>query len=143
MDNNNVVELEFSIEKELYDEFQKLGDYLFYWDDKKEQKFEVEDLIKSALESYIDNILRSGPQIADWLIGKANDKKYTLKNRLKKVLKKKDKSQVWLSEKTGLPRSTVSQILSNNHEVSLRHFLLIWKTLDCPPLEKVLYFDEE
>jgi hypothetical protein len=142
-DNTEIVELKIIIEKDLFDELQKLGDYLFFWDDEKEQKFEVEEIIQTAIDKYIEYFFKPHPKIDDWLIGKVNDKNFTLKNRFKIVLKKKSENQVWLRDMTGLPKSTISQILSNNHEVSLRHFLLIWRSLGCPPLEKVLYFDNK
>jgi hypothetical protein len=134
--------LKLKLDKKIMDGLKEVGDYLFLWDEEKKIKYEVEDLIQLAIDKYIDHNFKPKSKRSNAPIEGLNDKESKIKNRFKTVLKKKGENQVWLIDKTGLPKSTVSQILSNNHEMSLRHFLLIWKTLGCPPIEKVLYVEK-
>jgi hypothetical protein len=141
--NDETIELKLKLDKKIMEGLKEVGDYLFLWDEEKKQKYEVEDLMILAIDKYIDHYFKPKTKGSIAPIEGLSDKESKIKNRFKAVLKKKGESQVWLMDKTGLPKSTISQILSNNHEMSLRHFLLIWKTLGCPPIEKVLYVEKK
>lgn len=145
MQEEETIKIELELKVETVQMLQKIADYhtidslLEY---KEKDELNIIDEIKGAIFEYLDKYLNLPEEKADWLHKIQNNKQYQLKNRFKQLLKEIDYKQVELIHLTGLPKSTVSQILSNNHEMSLRHFLLIWSALKYPPIEKVLYFEK-
>lgn len=53
-----------------------------------------------------------------------------VKNRLKEILDERGIKQIWLAEKAGIDRSTLSSIVANKHSTSLEAAMKISKVLD-------------
>lgn len=70
-------------------------------------------------------------------------KPYRLKNRLKEYVKKRGMRQKDLGLQTNIDESNISLILNNKVQPSLDYFLRIWIALNCPPLNEILYREEE
>ncbi len=71
-------------------------------------------------------------------ISKLNSSKL-LQNRLSELLEQKRMTQVQLSEQTGIAPSNINNYIKNKNQPSLDHFLKLWITLGCPPLDWLLY----
>ena len=63
-----------------------------------------------------------------------------MKNRIKARREELGVSQLWLAEKTGLPRSTVSDIENERHEPILRAAMLIARELG-RSIEELFFID--
>ncbi|WP_053434706.1 helix-turn-helix domain-containing protein [Sporosarcina globispora] len=70
-------------------------------------------------------------------------KPYRLKNRFKEYMDKHGIIPADLAKQTGIGASNISLILKNKNQPSLDYFLRIWMALKCPPLDKILYREEE
>lgn len=53
-----------------------------------------------------------------------------IKNRLKELLQEKGIKQVWLAEKAGIDRSTLSVVIANKKSTNLETGMRIAKALD-------------
>lgn len=70
-------------------------------------------------------------------------KPYRLKNKFKEYMDKKGIIPADLAKETGIGASNISLILKNKNQPSLDYFLRIWMALQCPPLDRILYREEE
>ena len=65
----------------------------------------------------------------------------TVKNRLKMILDERGIKQNWLSEKAGITKQTMSNLINNRFNVSLESAIKIVKALDLK-IEDVFYIDD-
>lgn len=142
------IKVEITIKESTYNTLKKIADFYtisYLFEDDINIEHTVEDIIKAALKEYLGRYMKLNSEKEHWLHTIQNNKQYQLKNRFKELLRnhRHNNTQKWLKEQTGLPNSTISQILSNNHEMSLRHFLLLWSVFEYPPIEQILYFEKK
>jgi len=65
----------------------------------------------------------------------------SVKNRLKEILDERGIKQNWLSEKAGITKQTMSNLINNRFNVSLESAIKIVKALDLK-IEDVFYIDD-
>lgn len=142
---SNEIELKIRIKKSTYEQLEKLANFIEIENilsGSDEQNVTLEDLVRAAIIDYINAQFYGKRKDDEWLYNVKNNKEYKLKNRFKEYIDSKKVTYTEVLTQVGLPKSTFSQILSNNHEISLRHFLLIWSYLGYPQIEEILYFDK-
>lgn len=92
----------------------------------------VEEFVKASLF----NQLNSLEKIYEISVSEGE-----LKNRFKEIMKKKGLKQSELAKKCKIDQGSMSRILKNEYQPHLDIFIRIWTSLDCPPIELVLYRD--
>ena len=65
----------------------------------------------------------------------------SVKNRLKEILDERGIKQNWLSEKAGITKQTMSNLINNRFNVSLESAIKIVKAFDLK-IEDVFYIDD-
>ena len=65
----------------------------------------------------------------------------SVKNRLKEILDERGIKQNWLSEKAGITKQTMSNLINNRFNVSLESAMKIVKALDLK-IEDVFYIED-
>jgi len=65
----------------------------------------------------------------------------SVKNRLKEILDERGIKQNWLSEKAGITKQTMSNLINNRFNVSLESAIKIVKALDLK-IEDVFYIED-
>lgn len=105
----------------------------------EETDYSIEEFVVGCVNHYL-KILKDQEDLSGI---KELSKPFSLKNNFKEYAERRNMKQKQMSELTGIRPSNLSQIMSNKAQPSLDYFLRIWITLGCPPLNKVLYREEE
>ncbi|MBX0320165.1 helix-turn-helix domain-containing protein [Shouchella clausii] len=103
---------------------------------RKETTITVESFIQAAIKErliLIDKIVNSNLKHKD----------FSLKNNFKKMFKDSNISQSELSERTGIPISTISSILTNRSQPTMDHFFKLWEALYFPNIFECFYREKE
>ena len=64
-----------------------------------------------------------------------------VKNKLKQILDEKGIKQIWLAEKAGITKQTLSNLMTNRFNVSLESAIKIATALDLK-VEDIFYIDD-
>lgn len=138
-----MVKVELFLYKETVDNIRKIRDYENIKNEIKDNgrstTNELSDFITGCVNLYLRKLNGEESLAGFDDLGKP----YRLKNRFKAYLKSKGLKQVELAEKTGIDPGNISIILSNRSQPSLDYFLRIWIALGRPPIENVMYREEE
>lgn len=113
-------------------EYKNIKDLLF---EDKDSYVNVEEFIVGCVCYYLRQI-KGTVDLSG--INKLNSNEI-LQNRLNELLEQKRMTQLQLSEQTGIAPSNINNYIKNKNQPSLEHFMRIWITLGCPPLDWLLH----
>lgn len=113
-------------------EYKNLKDLLF---EDKDSYVNVEEFVIGCVCYYLRQI-KGTVDLSG--ISKLNSNEI-LQNRLNELLEQKRMTQLQLSEQTGIAPSNINNYIKNKNQPSLEHFMRIWITLGCPPLNWLLH----
>ena len=138
----NYKKISFYIEEDIYNELERIIHYrnsrILALDMGK--KFgTVEEFSKGCLNYYLKQL-----RTQDSLAGIDDlGKPFRLKNRFNELMLKRGLRQIDVSSATEIKPSNINKIFKNENQPSLDYFLRLWVFFGCPPLNDVLYREEE
>lgn len=113
-------------------EYKNLRDFLI---EDKDMYLNLEEFVTGCVCYYLRQ-LKGTVDLSG--INKLNSNEI-LQNRLHELLEQKRLTQIQLSEQTGIAPSNINNYIKNKNQPSLDHFLKLWITLGCPPLDWLLH----
>ncbi|MDT0160298.1 helix-turn-helix transcriptional regulator [Bacillus sp. AG4(2022)] len=113
-------------------EYKNLKDFLF---DDEDSYVNVEEFVIGCVCYYLRQI-KGTIDLSGISMINSNE---ILQNRLHELLEQKRMTQLQLSEQTGIAPSNINNYIKNKNQPSLEHFMRIWITLGCPPLNWLLH----
>jgi DNA-binding Xre family transcriptional regulator len=144
MKKQEYIEINVKFKKETFKEINEYVQYQNLRNDKAKRKgkpidLSLEDFVTGCVNAYLSK-LKNGEELAG-----LDDlgKPYRLKNNFKDYITNLGWKQKDLAEKTKIDAGNISIILSNRSQPSLDYFLRIWIAIGCPPMNKVLYREDE
>lgn len=134
--------IQIEITDESYEQLVQLGIVSSHF--TKEKPFSPEQLSKAALLQYLTRFSTELPEnnsvflLADLhlLAGEGR-----LKNRIRSYMKENGIKTKTVMERTGIPKSTLNELLANERPPSLEHLLRLLPALHYPPLTDIFYRD--
>lgn len=139
----DLVEIPIYLKKETLEKIEKIIEFEnsknVIYKPHRYSKNTVQDFVTGCVYTYLKKMhIHNELENVDDL-----SKPTTLKNKIKDYLKELGWKQKDLADKSGMDTGNLSYILSNRNQPNLDAFLRIWIALDCPPLSKILYREEE
>lgn len=98
---------------------------------------DINDFIVGSVVNFLEYVeLFASPPKNFQLI---DQDKRPIKNSFKQYLKKHDIKQIDLAKVIGMEAATLNGIVNNNSQPSMESFIKIWSALSFPPLDEIIY----